>query len=51
MFKAALSVIVLSLAPVSALAAGCSGHQEAAMSCAEGTVWNPDTTACERASS
>ena len=42
-------VAVLSLPSIAA--AACTGHEEAKMSCAEGTSWNPDTRACETQSS
>lgn len=42
--------LVAALAPAAGLAAGC-GHDEAAMSCAEGMKWNPETRACETMSS
>lgn len=49
--KAILAALALVIAPVSGVAAGCAGHQEASMSCAEGSVWNPETKACERTTS
>jgi hypothetical protein len=45
--KVALAALALTLAPALAIAGGCEkGHQEASMSCADGTVWNPETKAC-----
>jgi hypothetical protein len=47
-----LSALALSLMPTLASADGCrKGHQEAAMSCAEGLTWNPMTKACEASTS
>lgn len=42
--------LATTLAPATVLAAGCA-HEEAAMSCADGMKWNPDTRACETMSS
>lgn len=39
----------LALPPVAA--AACNGEEEAKMSCAEGTSWNPETHSCETQSS
>ncbi|NAZ35554.1 carbohydrate-binding module family 14 protein [Rubellimicrobium sp. CFH 75288] len=39
-------VLLLSMAPLSAWAAGCTRGQEQAMTCAEGTVWDPQTATC-----
>lgn len=47
-----LAVIALVLGPGLALAQGCSrDHDAAALSCADGTAWNPDTKTCETTSS
>ena len=42
-----LTVLVLTTAPSLAMAMGCSdGHQEAAMSCADGSTWDADSKTC-----
>ncbi|WP_420863888.1 carbohydrate-binding module family 14 protein [Algirhabdus cladophorae] len=44
--------MVLTAAPSFAFAMGCSsGHTEASMSCANGTVWDADSKTCVTASS
>ncbi len=49
--KLMLTAFVLALAPLAAAAEGCSGRQEASMSCAEGMIWNPTTKVCESSTS
>lgn len=50
--KTTLAVIALMLTPALAAAEGCSKmRSEASISCAEGSVWNPDTRTCEITSS
>lgn len=48
--KAILAALALTFAPMAAMAA-CPGHQEASMSCTDGTIWNPETKACESSTS
>jgi len=49
---ALLTALVLTAAPSFAFAMGCSGgHQEASMSCANGTIWDADSKTCVTASS
>lgn len=43
--------LIAVLALPSVAAAACAGHEEAKMSCGEGTSWNPETRACETQSS
>lgn len=43
--------LLAALALPSIAAAACDGHEEAKMSCAEGTSWNPETHSCEAQSS
>ncbi|WP_151719301.1 adenylosuccinate lyase [Gemmobacter serpentinus] len=47
----AFALCALTLLAPSIAAAACSGHEEARLSCAEGLQWNPETRACETASS
>lgn len=42
--------LAATLAPAAVMAAGCA-HEEAAMNCADGMKWNPETRACETMSS
>lgn len=46
-FLALLAILTLP----SFAAAACEGHEEAKMSCVEGTSWNPETRTCETQSS
>lgn len=43
--KTLLTAGLLALAPVMSFAA-CSGHTEQAMSCADGMVWDAETSSC-----
>lgn len=46
--KAIFLAAVMGLAPMAALAAGCSDHgTEARMSCAEGQVWDAASQSCK----
>jgi hypothetical protein len=44
------ATILVALLPGMALAA-CDGHQEARMTCAEGTVWDAESSSCQPTSS
>ena len=47
--KTLLVAVALSAMPAFAFAMGCSGYehqQQAAISCADGTVWDADKRAC-----
>ncbi|MCB1888502.1 MAG: hypothetical protein KDH20_12925 [Rhodocyclaceae bacterium] len=43
--KTTFAAIALSLLPLHAIAM-CSGHEQQAQSCAEGTVWDDAAKAC-----
>lgn len=45
-----LATILAALLPGMALAA-CGGHQEARMTCADGTVWDAESGSCQPTSS
>jgi len=46
--KTTIIAAILALSPAIGFAMGCSGAKhETAMSCAEGTVYNADSAACE----
>jgi hypothetical protein len=41
-----LVLTLLLLSPPLAAWADCTGHEQQAMSCAEGLTWDPETNAC-----
>jgi Chitin binding Peritrophin-A domain len=43
--KRLVLLLALLASPVTAWAA-CTGHDQQAMSCAQGQVWDPETDAC-----
>lgn len=45
MLKTLLAAAALTMTPVIA-AATCSAHKDQAMSCADGTVWDSETSSC-----
>lgn len=45
-----LATVLVALLPGMALAA-CGGHQEARMTCADGTVWDAEIGSCQPTSS
>lgn len=46
--KTTVAALLLTLAPGLAIAMGCQGDhgQQAAISCAEGTMWDAEESAC-----
>jgi len=44
--KTIIAAAALSLSPMLAFAY-CSGHQQQAMTCAEGSVYDPETNTCQ----
>ena len=46
MFRKLLATVVIGLMPGLAIAGGCFDHGEQAMSCADGTVWDPQSRTC-----
>lgn len=50
MIKTLLASAALALATASAGLAACSGHSEAAMSCADGMVYDADSRTCKAVS-
>ena len=49
--KTLLTTAALTLASATAGFAACSGHDQASMTCAEGTVYDADTNTCKVISS
>lgn len=47
MIKTILTAVVLTAAPLAAVAECSSKHQQA-MSCADGTVWDAETKSCTK---
>ncbi|WP_425102167.1 chitin binding peritrophin-A domain-containing protein [Tropicibacter sp. S64] len=45
-FKTLLTAAVLLIGPVLPVYAACSGHSSQAMTCAEGSVYDPETGTC-----
>ncbi|MCI5112099.1 MAG: carbohydrate-binding module family 14 protein [Marivita sp.] len=45
--KTLLTTLALTLASATAGLAACSGHEETAMTCAAGTVYDADTNTCK----
>ena len=44
--KVVLTSLALTLATSLSAYAGCKGHSEQAMSCADGTVWDTESRSC-----